>query len=127
MGWGPASQGRQGPRSCTSPVRGAGGTGWWRGGVLRQGRDRDREALTALGAVNRQRLFLLLLEGVLGRERAVRAVCSRRCCPPRSPRPAPHPVPPYIVLVPHGIELLQLLGPIPGLLLGDICKGKDPH
>lgn len=46
---------------------------------------------------------------------------------PPAQRPRPDSALPYIVLVPHGIELLQLLGPIPGLLLGDICKGKGPE
>lgn len=58
------------------------------------------------------------------RDRQVRAVRSQPSCSPPSPCPGPDSAPTYIVLVPHGIELLQLLGPIPGLLLGDICEGK---
>lgn len=65
----------------------------------------NRAALTALGAVNRQRLFLLLLESILWRERAVSAAYPGIAAPAQR-SPGPDPALTYIILVPHGIELL---------------------
>lgn len=103
----PTCVGVQLPKAGTDPTpvhpqcRELGGQG--SGGVLQQGS--DRAALTALGAVNRQRLFLLLLEGILWRERAVRAACPSIVAPAQR-SPGPDSALTYIILVPHGIELL---------------------
>lgn len=77
LGWGSTPQGKHRHHSCTSPVWGLGA--WGNGGALQWGR--DRAALTALGAVNGQRLFFLLLEGILGRDRLLRTAALQHHCP----------------------------------------------